>query len=266
MAEASALMRCKVVLVRTHYAGNLGSAARVMRNFGLKELVLVEPIAAAESMEAVMMATHGLDILKNARRVNTLSEALADCAFVLATSGEIGGLTRKGYWGTPEQKLPALLDALDRAPVAIVFGPEPSGLTVEEIASCHGMIYIPAADDYPSLNLAQSVAICLYELRKLWLARQAPVEVLEPPATFAQQEQLFIHLKKALTDVRFLWDFRSDGIFHVIRHVIVRSMPTHKEVRLFHGLAKQLEFIAERYGITHPIEGRPPPLRPKEET
>jgi tRNA C32,U32 (ribose-2'-O)-methylase TrmJ len=124
----------------------------------------------------------------------------------------------------------------------------------------HGMMFIPAADEYASLNLAQAVAICLYELRKVWLKRVVPAEALEPPASYVEQEQLFKHLKESLTAIRFLWDFRSDGIFHVIRHVIVRAKPTNKEVRLLHGLAKQLDFIAQRYGITHPKDGRPPKL------
>ncbi len=58
--------------------------------------------------------------------------------------------------------------------------------------------------------------------------------------------------------MRFLWDFRSDGIFHVVRHVIARAMPTRKEVRLLHGLAKQLLYVAKRWGVTHPRDGRPP--------
>jgi hypothetical protein len=69
---------------------------------------------------------------------------------------------------------------------------------------------------------------------------------------------MFAHLKGSLTAVRFLWDFRSDGIFHVIRHVIVRAMPTRKEVMILHGLAKQLAYVAKRWGVTHPRDGRPP--------
>jgi tRNA/rRNA methyltransferase len=252
------LDRCRVVLVRPHFAGNVGAAARAMRNFGPRDLVLVDPVASPRDMDAVMMATHGLDILKSARTVPTLAEAVADCGFVLATSGEVGGLARKGFWGTPEEKMPALLDALDRGPAAIVFGPEPSGLTVGEIAACHGMVFVPADPEYPSLNLAQSVAVCLYELRKQWLKRQPNPEAMEPPASYEDQERLFAHLKESLTAVRFLWDFRSDGVFHVLRHVIVRAMPTRKEVRLLHGLAKQLLYVAQRWGVTHPRDGRPP--------
>jgi tRNA/rRNA methyltransferase len=246
------LARCRLVLVRPHYAGNLGSAARVMKNFGLSELVLVEPIANPQTMEAVMMATRGLEILTSARRANTLAEAVGDCNYVLATSGEVGGLTRKGLWGTPEEKMPSLLCALDTGLGAIVFGPEPSGLTVEEIAACHGMIYIPADDEYPSLNLAQAIAICLYELRKQWLNRAGVAQREDPPASYADQERLFEHLKEALYSVRFLWDFRSDGIFHVIRQVITRGMPSHKELQVWHGLAKQLLFMTKQWGVPHP--------------
>lgn len=248
----SPLTRCRVVLVRPHYPGNLGAAARVMRNFGLRELVLVEPIANPEAMDAVMMAVHGLDVLKATRRVSTLAAAVADCGFVLATSGEVGGLARKGFWGTPEEKMPAVLDALDRGLAAIVFGPEPSGLTVDEIAACHGMMFIPADDVYPSLNLAQSVAVCLYELRRQWLKRGTSADGLEPPAPYAEQEQMFEHLREALAAVRYLWDFRADGIFHVLRHVVARALPTRKEVKLLHGLAKQLLFVANRWGVPHP--------------
>jgi hypothetical protein len=61
-------------------------------------------------------------------------------------------------------------------------------------------------------------------------------------------------LKEALRSVRFLWDFRSDGIFHVIRQVITRGMPTVKELQVWHGLAKQLLFISRQWGVPHPRE------------
>ncbi len=247
------LSRCRVVLVRPHYAGNVGSVARVMRNFGLRDLYLVDPLADLTTVDARMMAVHGIDVLTAARIVPTLADAIADCCLVLATSGETGGLVRKGFWGTPEEKLPGLLDALPVGPTALVFGPEPSGLFLPEIQACHGSIFVPTDSEYPSLNLAQAVAVCLYELRRQWLKR-APgvVEPVEQPAGYADVERMFAHLKEALTGVRFLWDFRSDGIFHVVRSVIARGMPTHKELRIYHGLAKQLQYLARRYRIPHP--------------
>lgn len=257
MAE-SPLTRCRVVLVRPHYAGNVGAAARVMRNFGPRDLVLVDPVADPRSVDAVMMATKGLDVLTSARTVATLAEAVADCTVVLATSGEVGGAVRKGFWGTPAEAVPALLDALDRGPAAVVFGPEPHGLTLDEIAACHGMISVPADETYPSLNLAQAVAVVLYELRKQWLARSPRPAGAEPPASYAEQERAFAHLREGLTAVRFLWDERADGLFHVVRQLLVRGRPTRKDLDVLHGLAKQLEFVAGRWGVTHPRDGRPP--------
>ncbi len=246
------LSRCRVVLVRPHYAGNLGSVARVMANFGLSELVLVDPVANRQTIEAVMMATHGLHILNGARTVDTIAEAVADCGLVLSTSGEVGGLARKGYWGTPAEQLPRLLDTLPQAPCAVVFGPEPHGLTLEEITACHGMMFIPSAPGHESLNLAQAVAVVLYELHKLSLTREVKDQPPEPPATFESQERMFAHLKESLAATRFLWDFRSDGIFHVLRTVIARGQPTMKELKVFHGLAGQLLYIAEAYNVPHP--------------
>ncbi len=246
------LSSCRVVLVRPHFAGNLGSVARIMANFGLSELVLVNPIANRQSMDAVMMATHGLPVLKEAREVGSLAEAVRECGLVLCTSGEVGGLARKGYWGTPAEQLPRILDTLPSAPAAIVFGPEPHGLTVEEITAGHGMMFIPSATEHESLNLAQAVAVVLYELHKLSLTHEGKDAQSEPPASFEAMERMFAHLKESLASVRFLWDFRSDGIFHVLRTVIARGQPTMKELKIFHGLARQLEHIAETYKVPHP--------------
>ena len=262
MSETS-LSRCRVVLVRPQFAGNLGSAARVTRNFGLRHLVLVDPTADPWSMDAVMMAMGGRDVLESAVVVPTLADAVAECVLVLATSGETGGLTRKGFWGTPEEKMPVLLDALDRGPAAIVFGPEPSGLNVAEIAQCHGSMFVPTDPDCPSLNLAQAVAVVLYELRRQWLHRTpTPADDREPPASYVETEHMFRHLREALTAVRFLWDFRAEGIYHVIRQTLARAQPTRKEAFLIHGLAQQLLLVARKYGIPHPADDPPHPGRP----
>src|SRR5439155_5160891 len=160
----SLLSRCRVVLVRTHYPGNLGAAARVMRNFGLTDLVLVDPVTSTDELEARRMATHGLSVLDAARVVPDLGDAVSDCVFTLATSGLANGVVRQTFVGTPEEKLPALLDAMGRGPVALVFGPEPHGLSNAEITRCHGLVHIPVGPTAPALNLAQAVAIGCYEL------------------------------------------------------------------------------------------------------
>src|SRR5436190_11271898 len=200
------LSRCRVVLVRPHYAGNLGATARVMRNFGLSDLVLVAPYASTNDLEARRMATHGLAVLDSARVVPELGDALADCVYSFATSSLTAGTYRSGTIGTAAETMPALLLAAHYGPVALVFGPEPHGLSNEEIGRCHGLVHIPVDAAFGSLNLAQAVAICCYELRKAWSksvneARgqsEVPVRAVAP---FADQERMFEHLRHALTAV-----------------------------------------------------------------
>src|SRR5262245_29996109 len=243
------LSRCRVVLVRPHYAGNLGATARVMRNFGLSDLVLVAPYCFATDLEARRMARDGLSTLDSARVVPELGEALADCAYSLATSALTAGVYRSGTIGTAAEKMPELLAAADAGPVALVFGPEPHGLSNEDIGRCHGMVHIPVDAEYGSLNLAQAVAICCYELRKAWSkaeneARGQP-EVPRVVAPFTDQERMFEHLREALAAVGYLFGEKADSLMHAIRQLIGRAQPTPQEVKLLHGLARQLLWVAK---------------------
>src|SRR5262245_60268489 len=152
------LSRCRIVLVETHYPGNLGATARVMRNFGLDDLVLVAPIADRNDRRARRMSTHGEDILDRARVVPDFGAAVADCVLVAGTSARTGGLFRKQSVAAPAAVMPLLAQEMrvDR-PVALVFGAEPNGLPDEVVTRCHHLIRIPTGDEYPALNLAQAV-------------------------------------------------------------------------------------------------------------
>src|SRR5262245_9718178 len=238
-----ALANCRLVLVRTRVAANLGAAARAMRNFGLRELMLVAPEADPADPRGRLLATHAEDVLDGARIVGDLGEAVADCSAVAATSARTGGLFRRQSLGPPEIILPRLLPAMASAPVALVFGPEPSGLTNEEVARCHYLIHIPADEAHPALNLAQAVAICLYELRRAWLAHSAPSPLPEPPAPFALQEQMFAQLRTALEEIHFLYGDKADALMHAVRHLIGRAGPSAMEAKVLMGLARQMRWF-----------------------
>ena len=242
------ISNCRVVLVRPHYAGNLGSVARVMRNFGLSDLVLVAPYASPNDLDARRLATHGLPLLDAARVVPDLGDALADCVFTVATSALTAGVVRRGMIGTPPEMMPHLLAAAARGPVALVFGPEPHGLSNEEIGRCHGLVHIPVNPEFSSLNLAQAVAICCYELRKVWSAgvnanRDAPAPG-PGVAAHVEQERMFEHLREAFTAIGYLHGTRADSLMHAVRQLIGRAMPTSREVKQLHGLARQLLYVA----------------------
>jgi tRNA/rRNA methyltransferase len=239
------LENCRVVLVRTQVAGNLGATARVMRNMGLRDLVLVAPVADPTCREARQLSTHGEAILDSAQIVQELGAALADCVLVAATSARTGKLIR-GEFGSPAEIIPCLLEASRSGPVALVFGPEPSGLTNDEVTRCHWLINIPCDPSYPALNLAQSVSICLYELRRAWLAHGPPV-ASPPPAPFAYQERMFADLRKALEEIHFLYAPKADSLMHGLRHLIGRAQPSDVEVKLLLGLARQIHWWVRQH-------------------
>lgn len=242
------LERCRVVLVRTSVAGNLGATARVMRNLGLSDLVLVAPEASRDDRNARQMSTRGEEILERARIVQELGEALADCVLVAGTSARKGGPVRRQSVGTPNEILPRVLESLATGPVALVFGPEQTGLTDAEVTRCHHLIHIPTDPTYPALNLAQAVAICTCELRRLWLDATTPASPPTAPASFAAQEQMFAKLREALEEIHFLYGPKADSLMHALRHLIGRAQPTPMEVDVLLGLARQMRWVAQFSG------------------
>ncbi len=160
------------ILVRPHYPENVGAVARAMKVMGLSRLVLVKPgrIAVPEHEMARKMAVKSSDVLLNAGRAETLSAALADCAWAFATT------SRRGVSGVlaPRQAALRTAEAADQGlSVAFVFGNEKTGLSPEEHALCAEAIRIPIAADQPSLNLAQAAQILAYELFMVGLERRS---------------------------------------------------------------------------------------------
>jgi tRNA/rRNA methyltransferase len=240
-------MNCRVVLVRPQFAANIGAAARVMRNMGLTDLVLVAPEASPTDPEARRLSTHGKELLDQCHTVADFAVAVADCVLVVGTSARVGGLTRRQFVGPPDEIAPRLIESMRSGPVALVFGPEASGLSNAEVSHCHYLIHIPTDPQYPVLNLAQAVAICTYELRRHWLRQiDAPTSLppVETPAPFVDQERAFEHLRQALEDVHFLWNEKADSLMHALRHLLGRAGPTPTEVDMLHGLARQLRWFA----------------------
>jgi tRNA/rRNA methyltransferase len=252
--EKTKLENCRIVLVRPQIAANIGATARVMRNMGLCDLVLVQPAADPCDPQARKLSTHGEEILKQARIVQSLSEAVRDCTLVAATSARTGGLFRRQSMGPPDEIIPHLVEQLVGTPVALVFGPEANGLTNNEIASCHYLIHIPTDSGYPALNLAQAVAICLYELRRAWLQKSSQSLKTSDAkcrdfnsSTFESQEKMFADLRDALEQIHFLYGPKADALMHALRHLIGRAKPSDMEVDVLRGLARQIRWYVEHH-------------------
>jgi tRNA/rRNA methyltransferase len=247
------LENCRVVLLRPRIAANLGATARVMRNFGLRDLVLVAPEADPLDPEARRLSTHGEEILRRARVVSDFGEAVADCVLVAGTSAKTGGLFRRQSMGPPEEIIPHLAEEMVRSPVALVFGPEATGLTNAEVGRCHYLIHIPTDPGYPTLNLAHAVAICLHELRRAWLHRtdltNEASEVFKPSevSPMEMQERMFADLRTALEQIHFLYGPKADSLMHALHHLIGRARPSEMEIEVLFGLARQIRWYVEHH-------------------
>jgi tRNA/rRNA methyltransferase len=156
---ATALANIRIVLVEPAGPLNVGSVARVMKNMGLRQLILVNPQCDYLGEEARLMAVRAADILETVKVVATLPEALVGCVRAIATTGD-DGRSHPMQLEAPADALPWLLEA----PSALIFGREDCGLTNSELNRAQRLIRIPSSDAYTSLNLAQAVAICCYEL------------------------------------------------------------------------------------------------------
>jgi tRNA/rRNA methyltransferase len=217
-----------------------------MHNFGLATLVLVDPIANPSDEEAKRLATHGEFILHSARVFRSFEEAVADCKLVVATSARNAGVFRGTSSMPLRQVAPIARIAMRHGPVAVVFGPEPSGLTNPEVDRCHYLLHIPANPEYEAFNLAQAVGLCLYELHSCVLPVVDENEVGEVAAEFAEQDRMFEHLRCGLEAIHFLYGEKAGALMHAMRHLIGRANPSPTEVKMLHGLARQMEWVAAR--------------------
>src|ERR1700739_4273955 len=161
----------RIVLVAPSPPGNIGAAARAMKNMALTTLVLVRPKEFPHP-EARARASGADDVLAAARVVGSLGEALAGCGFIAATTAR----ERDQYFRVqdPRAIAPRIVAEACRAPSAGVVGAERSGLTNEELEAAHVLLRIPASEAYPSLNLAMAVQLVAYELYRARNPAAAP--------------------------------------------------------------------------------------------
>lgn len=241
----------RVVLVNTSHPGNIGGAARAMKNMGLKQLVLVDPMRFPDQ-EAVSRASGADDVLANARVVATLEEAVADCVLVLGTSAR----DRRIPWPVvdPREAADKVLDQLqlsDSAQVALVFGREHSGLTSDELQRCEFHVHIPSDPEFSSLNLGAAVQVLAYELRMQSLQRQGQPTKMhklestamdnEVPATAEQMELFYTHLQQVLVEIGFLDPEHPRKLMSRLRRLFGRIHPNVVEVNILRGILTETQ-------------------------
>ena len=234
------LRNIRIVLVRPRGAANVGAVARAMKNMGLQELVLVQP-AVMHAFWSKAMAVHADDVLQRLRQVDSLSAAVADCGLVVGTTCR-DGLYRAA--AEPPRAVAARMVATAVASrVALVFGPEDHGLNNQDLKACHQLICIPTDLGYPSLNLAQAVMVCCYELFLAAQGEHATAQDAVPAAPADRVEFMFQRLQSAFLSIGFLHPDNPDHIMFALRRMLGRAQMEERDVRIWLALARQIEWF-----------------------
>jgi tRNA/rRNA methyltransferase len=238
----NALSHIRIVLVEPAGALNVGSIARALKNMGLRDLVVVNPRCDILGEEARRMAVKGFDLLETARIVADLPTALTGCTRAVATTAREDLPTPPQ---SPESVLPYLFTT-NATPTALIFGREDRGLSNEELNYAQHYLRIPAADVYTSLNLAQAVAICAYELNRLahnpsqWVASARDLASIDSVEGYHQQ------LETLLLEIGYLQPHTATARMQKLRQLYNRSALSANEVAMLRGILSQVKWAIDR--------------------
>ena len=231
-----------IILMDPQMAENIGSAARVMANFGLDDLRIVRP-RDGWPLERAWVAASGADWpLDNARICKTVDEAIGDLQLIYAATARPRETQLPVH--TPRQAMPELHRASGEGlATAIMFGPERAGLETSDIALTHGIITVPVDERFKSLNLAQTVAVVCYEWRThiLDAPRQAFAHNIDPPVPAEAMIGLYEHLESELDDAGFFHPpEKKPSMVRNLRVALGRARMTDQEMRTFRGVVTAL--------------------------
>ena len=229
-----------VVLVAPQGALNIGSVARAMGNFGFSRLRLVTPEVDHLGEQARRMAVKAAPILEQAVIYDDLKSALADCQIALGTTRRFGKY-REDFLH-PDEIGEYIAPWCEKGEAALVFGREDKGLLTEELDLCQRFITIPTDAGLPSMNLAQSVGICLYELSRAGYAGDTRHgrKVLANGQTL---ESLYDHMRQTLLDIGYLDPQNPDHILHTYRRIFGRALLNDREVRILRGMFSRIDWV-----------------------
>ena len=230
-----------IVLVEPQGERNIGSVARAMMNFSVKELRLVNPSADHLDLEAKHMAVRAAPLLEQADIFTDLGSAVADCHLVFGTTRRHGKYREDCLLPTDVAEIAAKQTAETR--IAFVFGREDSGLSTAELDFCQHLLTIPSSADLPSLNLSHAVSICLYEYFCARPENPLPQSGKLNLASAQETETMFEHMRTTLRDVEYSDPQNPDHILRTFRRIFGRAGLSQRDVRVLQGLWSRIEWL-----------------------
>lgn len=231
-----------IILVRPQMGENIGAAARAMLNFGLTQMRLVAPRDGWPNPRAVAMASGAAGrVLDHARIYPTLAEAMEGIDFAFATTARGRDLSKPVF--TPAEAMTRARSHQGR--VAIIFGPERSGLENDDVARANAIVTVPVNPDFPSLNLGQAVLLLGYEWGREHLPPQPSPLHRRPegdaPADRIEIERLADHYEDKLQEAGFFFPETKAALMRLnLRNMWARLALTRTDVQILHGILRQL--------------------------
>jgi tRNA/rRNA methyltransferase len=242
-------MQTRFILINTSHAGNVGAAARAMKTMGFDDLVLVAPRWAnvLNREETIQRASGATDVLKKARIVATLDEALDGMSHLCATA-----MTPRDFGPpttTPRQHFASVLNpepgaanqGTEQTGMAFLFGSERFGMANEDVYRCHVCLSIPSNPKFGSLNLGAAIQVIAYDWREALAAY--PVQAAANQALLADAAQvsgMLTHLEQALTHIGFLDPASPKKLMPRLNQLFNRAQLTQEEIHILRGMAKMM--------------------------
>ncbi len=230
-------MQPVVLLHQVQLAENLGSVARAMGNFGLTQLRLIQPKCDPDDPKAIAMAAGNGQVLASAKLYQSLEHAVGDLELVFATTATERELIKRYY--TPKSAIPLMYDKK----VGLLFGPERTGLSNEDLAVANHMITIPVNPDFASLNIGQAVVIVLYEWYQFSAHQESWLHLGDTqPVNHKELQYFFKSLEAELDQVNF-WrvPHKKAKMWQNIRAAFLRMQPTEQEIRTLYGAIQAIK-------------------------
>lgn len=243
--------RIRFVLVQPSHPGNVGAAARAMRTMGLERLVVVAPRFpnVLGHPDALAFASNSADVLASGRICASLDAALegVSCAVAIsAAAREFGPVPESP--GTLAPRALAELAAHAEHELALVFGPERTGLSVEAVQRCQALVSIPTAPGHESLNLAQSVQVMAYALACAAHQDLPSVDALPWVGRLASHdalEGLFAHFERSMVTLGFIDPLHPKKLMPRLRRLLSRARLEVEEVDILRGICTQIDKQAQ---------------------
>lgn len=231
-----------IVLYKPKYAGNVGSVARAAKNMGIDKIVVVgNRDLDREAME--QRSTHlAADVLDGIVYAESIEEALGDFQYIVGTTARLG--KARGPFVSPRAAAKQVADLSQKNKIALLFGPEDTGLANDQLRLCHSVVTIPTSREFTSLNLSQAVMILSYEIFIASSVSGTAAEAAPKLALSSELEGMYQQIKDLLNKIGFLNPENPEYWMLDLRRFFSRAGLLSREVKIIRGICRQIEWYA----------------------